>query len=92
MDVIDKKILKQLQQNSHVPIKEIASNVGLSITPVYERIKKMENEGIIKNYSAILDPLKLGVKITVIVNIKFNHYIGIKTGLLWDCPHTKGAL
>lgn len=74
MDSSDKKILKYLQQNSNFSIKEIASNVGLSITPVYERIRKLEKEGFIKNYSAILDPVKLGLKITIIVNITIKEH------------------
>ena len=78
MDSADKKILKYLQQNSNFSIKEIANNVGLTITPVYERIRKLEKEGVIKNYSAILDPIKLGVKITIIVNITIKEHNHVK--------------
>mgnify|MGYP006077964101 CR=1 FL=1 len=60
MDKIDKKILMQLQEDAKRNTKEIASRVGLSVTPTYERIKKLEQQQIIKSYVALLDSAKLG--------------------------------
>lgn len=60
IDTIDKKILKLLQVSSKYNTKEIASRIGLTITPTYERIKKLESEGIIKKYSIVVDWEKLG--------------------------------
>lgn len=57
---IDLKILKLLQQNAQLTIKDIAKEINLSITPVHERIKRLEAEGYIKNYMAVLDKSKLG--------------------------------
>ncbi len=60
LDEIDIKLLKRLQNNSNITTKELASHVNLSATPVFERIKKLENEGYIKKYVAILDADKEG--------------------------------
>jgi len=59
MDKIDKDILGQLQENAKQNTKEIANKVGLSTTPTYERIKKLEQLGIIKGYVALLDREKI---------------------------------
>ena len=56
LDEIDKKILRELQENSRLTTKELAGKVNLSTTPVYERVKRLENEGYIKKYVAVLDP------------------------------------
>ena len=69
MDDIDKRILMQLQENSKQNTKEIASKVGLSVTPTYERIKKLEQQGIIASYVALLDRNKIGKKIIAFCQI-----------------------
>lgn len=63
MDKIDKRILMQLQQDAKRNTKEIASRVGLSVTPTYERIKKLEQKQIIKSYVALLDRTKIGKQV-----------------------------
>ena len=60
MDSIDSKILMQLQENAKQNTKEIAAKVGLSVTPTYERIRKLEQAEIIKSYVALLDRTKIG--------------------------------
>lgn len=60
LDKTDFKILGLLQENANFTIKEIALATNLSITPVHERIKRMENEGVIGKYTAILEKRKLG--------------------------------
>jgi len=60
MDTIDSKILMQLQENAKQNTKEIAGKVGLSVTPTYERIKKLEQREIITSYVALLDRTKIG--------------------------------
>ena len=59
LDKTDIEILRILQENSRLTTKEIASRVNLSTTPVFERLKRLENEGYIKKYIALLDPEKL---------------------------------
>lgn len=63
MDNIDRKILMHLQGNAKRNTKELASKVGLSVTPTYERIKKLEQQNIIKSYVALLDRTKIGKQV-----------------------------
>lgn len=65
MDAIDKKILMLLQQDAKLNTKEIAEKVGLSVSPTFERIKKLEQKLYIKKYVALLDPAKVGKSISV---------------------------
>lgn len=69
LDLTDKKILNLLQQNSKANIKEIALKIGLTQTPTYERIKKLEKDGVIKNYIAVLDKEKVGYTIEVFCQV-----------------------
>lgn len=59
LDKIDFEILRILQENSHLTTKEVALRVHLSTTPVFERIKRLEESGYIKKYVAVLDADKL---------------------------------
>ena len=59
MDAIDRKILMQLQKDAKRNTKEIAYRVGLSVTPTYERIRKLEQQHVIKSYVALLDRTKI---------------------------------
>lgn len=58
MDGIDKKLLSYLQQDAKKTTKELSTKLNLSVTAVYERIKKLEREGVISNYVALLDKKK----------------------------------
>ena len=53
LDRIDLKILDELQKDSKQSVKSLSEKVGLSITPVHERIKRMENTGVIQKYAAV---------------------------------------
>ena len=59
LDSIDTQILQCLQEDARQTIKEIAAKVNLSTTPVFERLKRLEREGFIRQYVAILDAEKL---------------------------------
>jgi len=72
IDELDKKIMRILQQNARTTIKEIAEQVGMSSTPVFERIKKLEKHGYIDRYVALLDEAKLGYKMVAFVQISLN--------------------
>ncbi|TLP74388.1 Lrp/AsnC family transcriptional regulator [Maribacter sp. ACAM166] len=65
LDHIDREILKILQKDAKTVAKSIAQELGITKTPVYERIKRLEQEGFIKNYVAILDKEKIEESITV---------------------------
>jgi DNA-binding Lrp family transcriptional regulator len=65
----DNRILKALLEDARFSSRQIAKNVGVSVGTVLSRIKKMEDEGLIKGYSAILDHEKLGYELTVVTEI-----------------------
>ncbi len=65
----DKKILKNLLEDARFSSRQIAKNVGVSVGTVLSRIKKMEEIGLIKGYSVILDHEKLGYELTVVTEI-----------------------
>jgi DNA-binding Lrp family transcriptional regulator len=65
----DIKILQGLLEDARFSSRQIAKKVGVSVGTVLARIKKMEREGIIKNYSALLDHEKLGYQLTVVTEI-----------------------
>ena len=69
MDAIDHKILMELQRNAKQNTKEIAAKVGLSVTPTYERIKKMEQKGVIQKYVAQVDKNQVNKKLTAFCQI-----------------------
>ena len=60
IDITDRKILNILQQNARLTIQEIGTQINLSKTPVHERIRRLEREGVIDRYVTILDKKKLG--------------------------------
>ncbi|WP_298481218.1 Lrp/AsnC family transcriptional regulator [uncultured Maribacter sp.] len=74
LDVTDLQLLNYLQKNSNVTTKELAALVNLSPTPVYERVRKLEKEGFIKQYIAVLDADKLGGELIVFCNITLKQH------------------
>lgn len=65
----DRKILRSLLEDARFSSRQIAKQIGVSVGTVLSRIKKMEDKGIIKGYSAILDQEKLGYQLTVLTEI-----------------------
>jgi len=74
MDQIDLKILEHLQTDAKITAKDLASRLSLSATPIYERIRKLEKQGIIKRYVAILDPEMLGRSLVVFLNLTIKEH------------------
>ena len=70
MDAIDRKILNTLQDDASLSVAEIGSRVGLSSTPCWKRIQRLETEGVIRKRVAIIDQDKVGLGITVFVSIE----------------------
>ena len=66
---LDIDILNILQKDSTIAVKDIAGKIGLSTTPTYERIKRMEQDGIITKYVALVDREKVGLTLLVYCNI-----------------------
>ncbi len=74
LDRIDRRILDALQHDASRSVAEISELVGLSPTPCWKRIKRLENEGIIRSRVAILNRDMLGLGVTVIVAIRTAHH------------------
>lgn len=70
LDKVDLQILRTLQENARLTTKELAAQVCLSSTPVFERLKRLEREGYIKKYIAVLDADKLNQGFVVFCNVK----------------------
>ena len=60
LDETDLALLRLLQQDAKMKHKELAAELGLTITPIYERIKRLEKSGVIRQYATLLDPVKIG--------------------------------
>ena len=70
MDAIDRKILAVVQQDASLSVAEIGQRVGLSSTPCWKRMQRLEAEGVIMRRVALIDPDKVGLGITVFVSIE----------------------
>lgn len=70
LDKVDLQILRTLQDNARLTVKELALQVNLSSTPVFERLKRLESSGYIKKYIAVLDAEKLNQGFVVFCNVK----------------------
>lgn len=100
IDETDYKILELLKHNAKLGTKEIASQVGLTITPTYERIRRMEKRGIIKSYIAVIDKKKQGFTLNVLCNVQLKshaaHYLEeferaiVQLDEVTDCYHIAG--
>ena len=101
LDQTDLQILKTLQKNSKLTTKELADAVHLTPTPVFERQKRLERQGYIKKYVAVLDPEKLGQGLLVFCKVKLkqiNHKIAdafthriMRIPEVTECYNTSGA-
>jgi len=74
LDVIDRKILMELQADASQSLDEIAKKVGASKTPVWNRIRKFRDSGLIKSNTAILDPEKLGLEACFFVLVRTSEH------------------
>jgi Lrp/AsnC family leucine-responsive transcriptional regulator len=70
LSLMDKKILRELQKKGRITFAELANRVGLSTSPCLERVKKMEREGVISGYTALLNPKYLKAGLVVFVQIR----------------------
>ena len=74
LDAKDISILRLLQQNARITVKEISDTIHLSTTPVHERIKRMEENGVIKQYATLLDPKKVNRSLMVICYVSLKQH------------------
>ena len=76
MDAIDRKILAVLQEDASLSVAEIGNRVGLSSTPCWKRIQRLEADGVIQKRVAIIDQDKLGLGVTVFVSVETEDHSG----------------
>ena len=74
LDAKDLAILRLLQTNARISVKEIAESVHLSTTPVHERIKRLESSGVIKQYATLIDGAKIKKGLMVICYVSLNQH------------------
>lgn len=74
IDRMDKQILSILQEDCTIPVAEIGRRVGLSTTPCWRRIQKLEDEGVIEKRVALLNPKKIRAGVTVFVTLSTSHH------------------
>ena len=74
MDALDRKILRLLQEDATLPVAAIAERVGLTATPCWRRIQKLEEAGIIRRRVALLDRARLNLGVTVFVAVRTNQH------------------
>jgi Lrp/AsnC family leucine-responsive transcriptional regulator len=98
MDDIDKKILGALQLNGRISIKDLSNQINLTPPAVSERIKRLENQGIILGYTAIVDNNKIGLNILALINVSMradkqkDFYKVIRSlDAVAECYHVTGA-
>jgi len=101
LDKIDREILAKLQSNAKITNAQLSKEIGLSPAPTLERVKKLENSGIIKSYHAMLDTEKLGLGVStfVMVNLKGHNKTNIddflseinKIDEVIECHHVTGS-
>jgi Lrp/AsnC family transcriptional regulator, leucine-responsive regulatory protein len=98
LDPTDRKILEILQNNSNITNAQLAQEIGLSPAPTLERVKKLENAGIIRSYHAVVASVGLGVSTFVMVSLKGHNKENIekfinaikKIDEVIECHHVTG--
>ena len=99
LDEIDLGILSLLQDNCRISLAKIGEQVGLSAPSIIERVKKLEDGGVIRGYHALLDAKRLGMDITAFIGVSINHPRSIgrfeaEIGTIEDvleCHHVTGG-
>jgi len=98
LDGIDLKILETLQADCKIPLARVGEQVGLSAPSVIDRIKKLENAGVITGYHAALDSRELGLDVTAFIGVehselahvsRFEDHVSALSGVL-ECHHVTG--
>lgn len=74
LDDFDRRILKEMQNNPDLPVTELASRIGLSHTPCWRRIRRMEEAGVIAGRAVLVNPVAVGYEINVFASIKIKFH------------------
>jgi Lrp/AsnC family transcriptional regulator, leucine-responsive regulatory protein len=75
LDAIDRRILRSLQENARLSSAELAQKVGLSISPVWRRVRALEEGGVITGYQALVDPAAVGLPVNVFVHVSLEKQV-----------------
>ena len=78
MDDLDKRIIEELNKDSRLSFRELSKNLNIAVGTISHRIKKMEEEGVIKGYIPVVEPSKVGYDFIAVINVT------IKRGKLQD--------
>ena len=70
LDRIDRRILAELQQNARLSNAELAERVGVSASPCWRRVRQLEKDGVIERYVTLLNPARLGLGVSVFVQVR----------------------
>lgn len=98
MDKTDRHLLSIVQENSRVSLAEMSKQVGLSVSAVNERLTKLQTQGVIRSYAALLDPQALGLEVCAFIQILLDQpgntqaFIKqiLKVPQILDCHHISG--
>lgn len=99
LDGIDRQLLEALQSDSKRSLKDIGAAVGLSAPSVMERVRKLENAGIIKGYHAVVDARKVGLDISAFIGVSISSPVHLASFEQWvdeisqvmECHHVTGG-
>lgn len=80
MDAIDRKIIEAMQQNARLTNQELAERVGLSPSPCLRRLRRLEESGVLRGYTALVDQERYGLPISVFVSIKLERQTDASIG------------
>jgi Lrp/AsnC family transcriptional regulator, leucine-responsive regulatory protein len=75
LDAIDRKILEALQENARLPNVQLAESVGLSPSPCLRRVRELEEQGVIRRYVTLLDPVPVGLPVSVFVSVTLERQV-----------------
>jgi DNA-binding Lrp family transcriptional regulator len=91
-DQTDLKILEILQTNSNITNAQLAQEIGLSPAPTLERVKKLENAGVIKSYHAVIDHASVGLGVSTFVQVTIDKFISAISSIkeVVECHHVTG--
>lgn len=76
LDRVDRKILAELQRDGRLSNQELADRVSLSPSPCLRRVRRLEEQGYIKGYVALVDPVRVGLGLLAYITIRLNKHIG----------------
>jgi len=74
MDSIDKKLISLLQRNGKLTMKELSTELGLSVTPIYERLRRLERNRVITGYHAHIDERKVGLGLEIFCSVTLDSH------------------